>query len=74
MTGETRLQGFQGFAPGDGAKRCQRWPWRLLVAAALLLCTGGPLCAGENVASVMRPNVVLIVADDMGWGDLGVQG
>ncbi len=39
----------------------------MLLAAVLVLQTGGP----EHVEQ--RPNVLLVYADDMGWGDLGVQ-
>lgn len=30
--------------------------------------------AAENTTDVQQPNVVLIVADDLGWGDLGCMG
>jgi arylsulfatase A len=39
------------------------------ILGVLLLCAGGALCAGEP-----RPNVIVILTDDQGWGDLGVQG
>lgn len=45
--------------------------YRLLaasVAFALLECTAGAVTSAE------RPNVVLIVADDLGWSDLGCYG
>lgn len=42
----------------------------LLAAPALLLAQSGP----EESASGRPPNVVVIVADDLGWGDVGYQG
>ncbi len=42
----------------------------LLISALLAACTAR-LVAGE---SVRPPNVILIVADDLGWGDVGFNG
>ena len=42
-----------------------------------LLAVAGPLLAGSTCrepGSVDRPNVVLIVADDLGWNDVGYHG
>ncbi len=36
----------------------------------VLLC----LCAVPSIAAERRPNIVFILADDLGWTDLGVQG
>ncbi len=45
-------------------------PTRLMsgFTALLLLATGGPAFAAD------RPNVVYLLADDLGWGDLSVNG
>jgi arylsulfatase len=51
---------------------------RLLVAAAAMASAALPLTAAAGVASAAprdaRPNVLLIVADDLGYTDLGVTG
>src|SRR4030095_9806553 len=33
-----------------------------------------PLCAQANFAQASRPNVVLMFADNLGWGEVGVYG
>jgi arylsulfatase A-like enzyme len=45
---------------------------RLVAQFCALLCAFVPLC--EISAAADRPNVVLILADDMGYGDLGCYG
>src|SRR5215212_8394250 len=43
---------------------------RLVLALAGLVFAGGPAAAEPP----RRPNVIVIVADDMGYGDIGVHG
>ena len=58
-----------------------RSPWPALLVLALSACGGdghatpggpaGPAATPTPVVDLGPPNVVLVLADDMGWGDLG---
>ncbi|MBW2268539.1 MAG: arylsulfatase [Deltaproteobacteria bacterium] len=50
----------------------KRAPWRTIAAALTATLLIG--CATSVFAPPRRPNVLLIVADDMGWSDLGALG
>ncbi len=46
---------------------------RLILPLLLCICCAAPLCVIRQSAATQarRPNVVIILADDMGWGDPG---
>jgi arylsulfatase A-like enzyme len=53
-------------------------PWRLLHAvaavAAIVFTVSEPALADEAAGKQKKPNIVFILADDMGWGDPGCYG
>lgn len=58
----------------------QNAPGRLMAKLLVLLCLGGALksqaapAPGSGPTPGRKPNIVFLIADDMGYGDLGVQG
>ena len=42
---------------------------RLLIFLFLIVCFSNFMCLGDRPT---RPNVVLLLADDLGWQDVGV--
>src|SRR5262249_28311587 len=59
--------------PGRGGQRDVPMPNRDRLAAVLVALLAAPLAAPPARAAE-RPNVVVFLADDQGWGDLSVHG
>ncbi len=53
--------------------RANRWIVRASALLALLAACAFPV-AGAETPPARRPNIVLIYADDLGWGDVGFNG
>ena len=57
-----------------GSFKCPKWLLLLVVYLQFSACAKTPETAASKPISVGTPNIVLIIADDMGWGDLSSNG
>ena len=54
-------------------KSLSRW-WGFLAIGLLGACSSGPDTDQVSLSSSKRPNILMIVADDLGYGDIGAFG
>ena len=53
--------------------KTQKYRWQFVIAVALLAASLG--CANvQKKETNNRPNIVLVMCDDLGWGDTGFNG
>lgn len=46
----------------------------LILILGIFICSCGPSENGDNIATPKKPNILVILADDLGYGEVGVYG